>query len=157
MIFTNWIASERHQGFTVPKVSGLLQETKAVQSWARLIAGCHRTGIFPFYKASTWLMTHKERHMLTRDVHNFEHTHCLFLPILKIIVIAVHCTMYTVHCTLCTEHYRVGVYGADSCIRNMKLARGKSSPWNRKLWPAHNLNSTSVLAGDQNSFLLPNR
>ena len=24
--------------------------------------------------------------------------------------------------------YRVGVYGADSCIRNMKLARGKSSP-----------------------------
>ena len=66
-------------------------------------------------------------------------------------------SLYIVQCTLCTEHYRVGVYGADSCLRNMKLARGKSSPWNRKLWPAHNLNSTSVLAGDQNSFLLPNR
>ena len=61
---------------------------------------------------------------MTRDVHNFEHTHCLFLPILKVIVIAVHCTMYTLHCTLCTEHYRVGVYGADSCLRNIKKPEG---------------------------------
>ena len=44
-----------------------------------------------------------------------------YLPILKIIVIIV---MYSVHCTLCTEHYRVGVYGADSCLRNIKKPEG---------------------------------
>ena len=33
-----------------------------------------------------------------------------------------------VHCTLCTEHNRVGVDGADSYIRNIKLAREKSFP-----------------------------
>ena len=32
------------------------------------------------------------------------------------------------YCTLCKEHYRVGVDGADRYIRNMKLAREKSSP-----------------------------
>ena len=75
-------------------------------------------------------MTHKERHMMTRDVHNFEHTHCLFLPILKVIVIAVHCTMYTVHCTLYTVYRTLQSW----------------SIWNRQLHKKYEISPREILS-----------